>query len=154
MFINIQVGVRKLKSAHALSIIATVEEWLQLEVDLTMPVKSVPAKSMIARNDRMLVLQRTPLLLWTDYVAKWGSPECSWYLALWVQDVSRTWKSCPRRALQLKFFGEVSMPPQVPHSDTTAVHCVWTDHTTEKVTECYQIYHLGPWHKHSSNPWQ
>ena len=77
VFINIQVGARKLKSAITLSIIVTVGEWLQLEVDLTILVKSVPAKSTIARNDGMLVPRRTPLLFWTDYVVKWDGPECS-----------------------------------------------------------------------------
>jgi len=78
VFSNIQVGARKPQSAFAFSIIVTVEEWLQLEVDLTMPVKSVPAKSTIARNYGMLVPLRMPLLFWTDYVLKWGIPKCSW----------------------------------------------------------------------------
>ena len=78
VFISIQVGARKLKSAIAFSIIVTVGEWLQLEVRRSYnPCQICPAKSTIARNDGMLVPWRTPLLFQTDYVVKWGSLECS-----------------------------------------------------------------------------
>jgi len=56
LLISIQDSVYE--KTRALSIIATVGEWLQLEVDI---VKSVPPESMIARNNGMLVPWRVPL---------------------------------------------------------------------------------------------